>query len=74
MDYIDEAAATEELLRQAELAAQQARREAGPRATGACLFCDATLTEAGQRWCDSYCRDDWEREQRALKRNPQVDE
>ncbi|MDR3088105.1 MAG: hypothetical protein LBU45_09210 [Azoarcus sp.] len=32
----------------------------GPKATGRCLWCDEPL-EDGRRWCDSDCRDDWER-------------
>lgn len=36
------------------------RAKAGPRSTGACLWCEAPLPD-GQRWCDADCRDDWER-------------
>ena len=32
----------------------------GPLATGYCLWCEEPL-EGGRRWCDSDCRDDWER-------------
>jgi hypothetical protein len=31
-----------------------------PNATGFCLFCGEPLA-AGLRWCDTDCRDDWER-------------
>lgn len=43
------------------------RRTAGPAPTGLCLNCDADLGDAGRRWCDTDCRDDWE------KRNGKVD-
>lgn len=56
------------------------RKPEGPVATGLCLFCehqlvdDETLARAEtdglpdntKRWCDSDCRDDWEREQRRM--------
>ena len=29
-------------------------------ATGYCLFCDEPL-EAGRRWCNVDCRNDWEK-------------
>ena len=56
---------------QAELALQillQARRAAGPAATGFCLSCEAPL-EPGLRWCNVHCRDDHERVTRAAQRN-----
>lgn len=37
------------------------RKPSGPIATGRCLCCD-TLLARGMRWCDSACRDDWEKE------------
>lgn len=37
------------------------RRTAGPTATGLCLNCDADLSDSGRRWCDTDCRDDWEK-------------
>lgn len=33
---------------------------------GACLYCGAK-TES-KRWCDNYCRDDWEKELARYKR------
>lgn len=32
-------------------------------ATGVCLNCEAPLT-GERRWCDSDCRDGWERQQK----------
>lgn len=60
MDISDTATAREELDRDLAL---KARKPPGPAATGFCLFCDADVAE-GLRWCDSDCRDDWERENR----------
>lgn len=37
------------------------------KATGKCLFCEEPL-EAGHRWCDTHCRDDWQREEDAKRR------
>ncbi len=39
------------------------RRPEGPVATGRCLCCDEPVEEP-RRWCDSICRDDWQRIQR----------
>jgi len=36
------------------------RSASGPTATGRCLSCGAPLREP-LRWCDTDCRDDWER-------------
>lgn len=33
------------------------------QATGECLYCTELLAE-GKRWCDTDCRDGWEREKR----------
>lgn len=36
-------------------------------AIGECLYCGENIAEPGRRWCNSDCRDYWERE-RALIR------
>ena len=36
--------------------------------TGHCLYCNAELPN-DQRWCDQWCREDWQLEQDARKRN-----
>jgi hypothetical protein len=62
------------MLLQTELAIREsAARSSGlPPASKNCLFCGADLPAGGAgvqaRWCDEDCRDDWEREQRALNR------
>lgn len=59
----DQATAREELDR--ELALKR-RAPTGPTPCGACHFCSEPLS-AGLRWCDEHCRDDWEKEQYAMK-------
>lgn len=46
----------------------QARRPAGPQATGECLWCGEPLPD-DRRWCGPECGEDWERHHaRALGR------
>jgi hypothetical protein len=52
---------------EAELFAKR-RREPSLIAVGACYFCSTECAKP-LLFCDSYCRDDYEREQRALQRN-----
>lgn len=67
MDEIDIAQeTTERNLAHAIRKAQTAAAEAKPR--GRCLFCEEAIWK-GWRWCDSQCRDDWEKE-RAAARDP----
>ena len=35
------------------------RKSSGPDETGFCLTCGEPLP-AGRRWCDAFCRDEWE--------------
>ena len=35
------------------------RKPEGPKATGKCLWCDEA-TGKDQRWCDAWCRDQWQ--------------
>ena len=44
------------------------RKPEGPKPVGSCLFCHCALRH-GMRWCDSGCKEDWEKEQEALRRN-----
>lgn len=57
MDISDKATAREELDRAVALAQ---RRPTGPEAIGICHNCEAPL-DAGLRWCDAECRDEWTR-------------
>lgn len=66
MDEFDKASEFEELRRKIAL---RTRKPAGPQATGCCLFCGEPLPP-GQRWCNSDCRDDWEKIQRAQREAP----
>jgi hypothetical protein len=45
----------------------QQRRPIGPRANGRCHFCECVVVSG--LFCDSSCRDDYEREQAAKQRN-----
>lgn len=64
-DIVDQA----EQVEARERAAAVAHREPeGPPACGECHYCGAPLKD-GRRWCDAGCRDDWQREQDAIKRN-----
>ncbi len=66
-DECDVASVREELDRR--LAISAARQNGSTlAATGFCLSCGAQLDE-GARFCDKDCRDDYERVQRAAKRN-----
>lgn len=40
------------------------RKKTGPPPKGRCHYCDEKLAEPQARFCDSECRDEWEREQR----------
>ena len=44
------------------------RKPKGPSAIGHCLYCNAELPN-DQRWCDAWCREDWQIAQDARKRN-----
>lgn len=60
-DIIDQGNVAAEMFRTAALSQRQPE---GPKATGHCLNCDARLA-AKLRWCDTNCRDDWQKAQRA---------
>jgi hypothetical protein len=56
-DIIDNGNEAAEIFRRAALSKRQAD---GPAATGECLNCEAPV-EPPKRFCDQYCRDDFER-------------
>ena len=61
-------------LQQAEIdaAVSRRRREDVPLPdTGECAFCEEPLPEARHRFCDTDCRDDWQRLQ-ARRENDRV--
>lgn len=64
-DKNDQASEIEALRIEAALAV---RKPEGPPPAGECLSCGAPLKD-GRRWCDADCRDDWQRERDAIKRN-----
>ena len=65
-DILDDASEIESNER--ERLIQKARRAKPILATGHCLCCNAELKD-GKRWCDEWCRDDWQLEQEAAKRH-----
>ena len=56
-DEVDRAAQEEEMLLAEAI---KARRPTGPVPTGRCLWCDEIVGDT-MRWCDTECRDQWER-------------
>ena len=58
----DRAAEVETLFRALDLSR---RKPEGPAASGVCLCCGERIREAGRRWCDAECRDDWQAEHAA---------
>ena len=65
-DHIDDANDTADFLLQLSLKRKLATT-APATGTGHCLHCDAAITGA-RRWCDAACRDDYEAEQKRIKR------
>ena len=63
----DEADRTQDRMeREEELIKKFSAKPLGPKPNGFCHWCEATVAET-KSFCDHYCRDDWEREQRLLK-------
>ena len=60
-------------LLQTELAIKEAmaQQAAQQKASEDCLFCGNRLSQARRaveaRWCDQFCRDDWEKEQQLMR-------
>jgi hypothetical protein len=46
---------------------QRNNKSSAPSATGNCLNCDEPLAPK-TRWCDTDCRDDWQREEDSRRR------
>lgn len=66
-DISDRATRLEELETEARVrAVRAAAKQLSVQPTGECLSCGEEL-EGDRRWCDAYCRDDWERENRGRK-------
>lgn len=40
--------------------------------TGHCLNCEAPLSDPGTLYCDDHCKEDWERRERAARRDPRA--
>jgi hypothetical protein len=65
-DFLDDASENESKERERLIA--KARNGVKVQATGHCLYCNQELPN-DQRWCDQWCREDWQIEQDARKRN-----
>jgi len=46
----------------------ESRKDNGPPPCGECHYCGEPLND-GRRFCDAECRDDWQRDMDALRRN-----
>ena len=64
-DLVDMAAEQNEAAQRADL---QRRKPEGPNPDGKCLYCRSNLPH-GLRWCDKSCKEDWDAEQAARRRN-----
>jgi hypothetical protein len=58
MDDADRTA--ERVEREAPLLLKAAKKPEGPKATGNCCWCFEPLENPEARFCDEYCRDDYE--------------
>lgn len=62
MDDADRTAERTE--REAPLLLKAAKKPEGPKATGFCCWCSEPLEKLEDRFCDEYCRDDFEHSQK----------
>lgn len=58
MDDVDRTAERSE--REAPLLLRAAKKPEGPKPTGFCCWCSEALQSTDARFCDEYCRDDYE--------------
>lgn len=68
-DESDRASALEEQEREYALAKVRADMNKGLKPVGRCYFCDDDGVAANALFCDNDCRDLWQREQDARRRN-----
>ena len=68
MDLYDQAQELDMLQRDASIAQARQAPTGSPAYTGHCAFCAVSLPSP-KRFCDADCRDGWERENAARKRN-----
>ena len=64
----DEADRSDGAIEMAQTVALTHRASEGPPPCGECHYCGEPLND-GRRFCDADCRDDWQREMDALRRN-----
>lgn len=68
-DESDRASALEEMERESALAKVRSNMGRSLKPVGRCYFCDDDDVVAGTLFCDNECRDMWQREQDARRRN-----
>ena len=68
MDMFDQAQELEMLQRDANITAARKTAPGSPVYTGVCCYCKDTASYP-RRFCDGECREGWEKEQAARKRN-----
>ena len=64
-DQFDKASDLEQLDRDRSIAIAR-QQTASPEPTGFCLWCEEPVGK-GRRFCDRYCAEDWDNDQRRLK-------
>lgn len=67
MDEFDKAQEISDFFLKLDLERHRSHQEI-PEGIGVCLNCGEAV-EGVARWCDSFCREDWEREQRRKNGN-----
>lgn len=68
-DESDRASALEEMERESALAKVRSSMGRSLKPVGRCYFCDDDGVASGKLFCDNECRDMWQREQDARRRN-----
>lgn len=73
MDFFDRAQELEMLQRESSIAEARKAKPLGPEFTGKCHYCAEELPPS-RRFCDGECREGWEKEEAARKRNGTVED
>ncbi len=64
MDEADRAEIQTEVMMEAELKRIHEQVEKIPEGTGECWFCGEPIKDPRRRFCDAFCRDEWERQRK----------
>lgn len=68
-DIGDKAADLEQLFTESSLHLARTNQGKVLRATGRCHNCEEPLKVVGQKFCDGFCTQDWEKREAAARRN-----